>query len=279
MRLVYLLCFLLVSPTLADDAATKISTENISTAEVAANGERVHRVQSQWQAGETLVRVLLPTQLDDSKKHRVLFVLPVEAGVERHYGDGLDEIRRLDLHNRYRLICVAPTFSHLPWFADHPTDPMIRQESYLLRTVLPLIEERYPVSRERSGRLLLGFSKSGWGAFSLLLRNPDVFEKAVAWDAPLMMPEPGKYGSGPIFGSAENFRAYQLTELVRRQAKQLGPSPRLVHLGYDNFRAEHVGFEALLNELNVPHVYQSGPQRKHVWQSGWVEDAVRLLVE
>ncbi len=274
MRLAFCLCLMLSSPAFADDALAKISA-----AEVAANGERVHRVQSQWQAGETLVRVLLPTQIDDSKKHRVLFVLPVEAGIEHRYGDGLDEIRQLDLHNRHRLICVAPTFSHLPWFADHPTDPTIRQESYLLRTVLPLIEERYPVRRERSGRLLLGFSKSGWGAFSLLLRNPDVFEKAAAWDAPLMMAEPGKYGSGPIFGSTENFRGYQLTELLRRQAKPLGPSPRLLHLGYDNFRTEHVGFEALLNELNVPHIYQSGPQRKHVWQSGWVEDAVRLLVD
>ena len=97
MRLVFLLCLMLASPTCADDATTKIAP-----AEVAANGERVHRVQSQWQAGETLVRVLLPAPLDDSKKYRVLFVLPVEAGVEQRYGDGLAEIRRLDLHNRHR---------------------------------------------------------------------------------------------------------------------------------------------------------------------------------
>ena len=67
-----------------------------------------------------------------------------------------------------------------------------------------------PVQTVPAGRLLLGFSKSGWGAFSLLLRHPDVFGRAAAWDAPLMMNKPGPYGSGDIFGTPENFARYQI---------------------------------------------------------------------
>ena len=34
----------------------------------------------------------------------------------------------------------------------------------------------------------------------------------------------------------------------------------------------------LLNQLAIPHVYRDGPQRKHDWHSGWVEEAVGLLL-
>ena len=51
----------------------------------------------------------------------------------------------------------------------------------------------------------IGFSKSGWGAFSLLLRHPEVFGRAAAWDAPLMLEQPNRYGMGAVFGSQENF--------------------------------------------------------------------------
>ena len=40
---------------------------------------------------------------------------------------------------------VAPTFSHLPWYADHPTKPEIRQETYFLKVVVPFIDKTYPV--------------------------------------------------------------------------------------------------------------------------------------
>ena len=44
----------------------------------------------------------------------------------------------------------------LPWYADHPTDVGIRQESYFLKVVLPFVERTYPARTERDGRLLLG---------------------------------------------------------------------------------------------------------------------------
>lgn len=249
----------------------------IGTAEKRKTGELVHRVRSPRQAGETLIRVLTPTELPDAKRCRVVYVLPVEAGEERRYGDGLEEVARLGLQNSTRMIFVAPTFSHLPWYADHPTDQTIQQESYFTKDVVPFVDANYPTTEKAEDRFLLGFSKSGCGAFQLLLRHPAVFGKAVAWDAPLMMDAPGKYGSGPIYGTAENFARYQLTELVRQRADDLKGAPRLMHIGFGNFRSEHEAFERHLMQLNVPHIYVDGPQRKHIWESGWVEPAVRLL--
>jgi hypothetical protein len=242
------------------------------------NGILVHTVRSQFQAGDTMIRVLVPDTPRTGVRLPVVYVLPVEARNESRYGDGLLEVRRHGLQDKFQAIFVAPTFSHLPWYADHPTDTEIRQESYFLKEVVPLVEARYPARSEPDGRFLLGFSKSGWGAFTLLLRHPDVFGKAAAWDAPLMMDRPGKYGSGDIFGTNENFENFRLTDLLKSRAAELGEDARLIHLGYGNFRDEHEAFEALLMDLKLPHRYVDGPKREHRWESGWVPEAVELLL-
>jgi S-formylglutathione hydrolase FrmB len=247
----------------------------------APGGERgiiVERVESEYQAGPTQVRVLLPGRTTTGRLYPVVYVLPVEPGGETRYGDGLLEAQRRGLPDTLQAIFVAPTFADLPWYADHPSNPRLRQETYFLRDVIPRVEARYPARREPSGRLLLGFSKSGWGAYSLLLRHPDLFGKAAAWDAPLMLDRPGRYGSGPIFGSAGNFAEYRVSTLLERQARALGDRPRLILLGYGNFRPDHEAAHALLQRLHVPHVYRDGPQREHVWESGWVAEAAAFLL-
>jgi S-formylglutathione hydrolase FrmB len=271
--------FLAVSGEQAAVAGAEPATPAFSPAHVDAQGIRVHRVQSEYQGAATEIRVLLPDRLEPGKRYPVLYVLPVEALREDRYGDGLDECRRLDLADKYGLICVAPTFSHLPWYADHPADPRIRQEAYFLKVVLPLVESEYPAMAQRDGRLLVGFSKSGWGAFSLLLRHPETFGRAAAWDAPLMMESPGKYGSGAIFGTQENFERYRLTRLLSEKSASLRGPPRLIHLGYGNFREHHEAADRLMRELGIPRVYRDGPKRPHTWNSGWLEEAVALLVQ
>ena len=50
-------------------------------------------------------------------------------------------------------------------------------------------------------------------------------------------------------------------------------------MGYSGFRADHLQAHALLDELKIPHDYRDGPRRSHNWHSGWVSEAVELLVE
>jgi hypothetical protein len=267
------LCFaaaLVAQP--ANDAPT------VSDAKKDADGFLVHEVKSPYQAATTLVRVLLPEKLEKGKSYPCVYVLPVEAGTENRYGDGLKEIKKLNLHNTLNAVFVAPTFSHLPWYADHPTKKDVRQESYFVKVVVPFAEKTYPVGAKPEARLLLGFSKSGWGAYSLLLRHPGTFGKAAAWDAPLMMDRPGKYGSGDIFGTEDNFANYQITKLLEANAEKFQKESRLVLTGYGGFRAEHQKAHDLMEKLKAKHEYRDGPQLKHDWHSGWVKEAAELLL-
>ena len=261
--------------TVVDPAERRVGRARIGDAHRDDDGFLVHEVESEYQAGKTQIRVLLPDRLKEGHRYPVVYTLPVLKLNANRYGTGLKELKKIDAHNRHDIICVTPTFSQMPWYADHPTDPSIRQETHFLDVVVPMVDRTYPVIARPDGRLLLGYSKGGWGAFSLLMRHPEVFERAVAWDAPLTKPGPD---AAAIFGSEENAEQYQVTSLIERRSTQFQDRERLILIGYDTFRRDHRAFHAQLERLNVPHHYRDGPRQKHHWHSGWVSEAVRLLV-
>ncbi|MCA9059759.1 MAG: hypothetical protein KDA85_14730 [Planctomycetaceae bacterium] len=245
---------------------------------------RILSLNSPHQRLPTRVHVVLPesaaSKHEESSRHLfpVLCFLPVEAQDGNRWGSLIEELHQFRIADRHQVICVYPEFADLPWYANHPDNPQLQQEKYLLEDVIPLLESEFPVRRDQAGRFLIGFSKSGWGAWSLLLRHPDLFHQAVAFDAPLMMDAPGKYGSGPMFGTTENFRMYQVSELLRQhQAEVSRQPPRLILIGDGNFRLEHQQIAALAAELQIPLLNVSGQVREHSWQSGWVSPAVELL--
>ena len=127
-------------------------------------GVHLHTVRSRYQSDTTQIRVILPDNVKQGERLASIYVLPVETGLETGYGDGVAEILKNDLHNRFRLIYIAPGFSQLPWYADHPSDAGIQQESYLLRGVIPFVEKFYPVRRQSRQ-----FFLQTWGQFQDLL--------------------------------------------------------------------------------------------------------------
>jgi len=268
-------CLFAVPSTHAQEKELKVE---VSKAARDKDGFFVHEVESPYQKGKTQIYVLTPDNMDDGKKYPVVYVLPVEPGNGTRWGNGLLEIKKLDLHNKLGLIFVMPTFSDWPWYCDHPTDPVLRQETYFLEVVVAFIEKTYPVVPGQPGRLLLGFSKSGWGAFALLLRHPDFFGRAAAWDAPLNMAAPNQFGMGPIFGTQANFEKYQISALLTNQAAKLKTSRRLAMIGYDSFRPHHQAIHEQMARLEIPHEYRDVRQGKHDWRSGWLEGAVKFLV-
>jgi hypothetical protein len=254
-------------------------------ATVDEHGFQSHRIASIHQAGPTTLRILLPDNFDAKKQYRALYVLPVhEEGVSRH-GDGLVEVKKHDYHNKHQLICVAPGYTSKPWFADHDLNPQKQDESHLLKTVIPFVEKRYPVRTDGEGRLLIGFSKSGWGALALLLRNPQLFYRAAGWDIGI------RADTGPVteneraqriareWGTVKNFEANRISNLVKTKGRELGNEARLFYFSTEGTRAiGGVEIHRLLVENKIPHRYVMEPYRKHSWDSGWIPEAMAFLI-
>ncbi|MEX1087834.1 MAG: alpha/beta hydrolase-fold protein [Phycisphaeraceae bacterium] len=243
-------------------------------------GVDVFKVDCPYLGKTSTVEVLLPDKLEEGKKYRTLYVLPVEGGIGGQFGDGLAEVRKADAHNRYGLICVTMSFGSVPWYGAHATDPHIRHEDFIKKVVVPLVESRFPATGKPEDRLLIGFSKSGWGAVSLLLRDPAFWGAACSWDAPLMMDERDlKWGSRKHFGTPEQAAPYVPVTLVKQRAAELAKgSPRLTILGHDLFGPHTRQFHQLLQEKGVPHRYDDSLTLKHHWASGWVAKALEVFL-
>ncbi|MDA0347668.1 MAG: alpha/beta hydrolase-fold protein [Verrucomicrobia bacterium] len=265
-------------------AASLVSASDESF-QVTSEGFQEYRLVSPFQAGDTTLRVLLPDNFDSETIYRVLYVLPVHEDGLCNHGDGLVEVKKHNYHNTHQLICVAPAFTTKPWFADHDLNPHKRDESHLLKTVIPFVDEHYPTQPNADGRLLIGFSKSGWGAIALILRNPKLFGKAVGWDIGI------RADTGPIteeeraeriareWGTVKNFEANRLSNLVKKRGKDLGDKARLFYYSTEGTRAiGGVEIHRLLVENNIPHRYVMEPNRKHAWDTGWIPEAVEFLV-
>jgi S-formylglutathione hydrolase FrmB len=245
-----------------------------------ANGFQDYAVQSNTESTQTEIRVLLPPTLQAGTSYRTVYVLPVEAGLGTQFGDGLKTVKALGVQTTENAIFVEPTFSATPWYADNATNPQIRQETYFVSVVVPFIDQQYPVLAAPAGRLLMGFSKSGWGAFTLLLRNPGVFGRAVDWDTPLDMTSPnGAFDFSQILGTSQNFANYEVSALLKKDAPLLqNQPPRLFMFGYCYYAADLKATDQLMTQLGIPHVYLPGVHRAHDWTSGWVAEAVNLLL-
>ena len=268
------------------ERTTRPAENDVSLIEthVEPNGVIVHSIRSMKQSAPTEIRVLLPDAYSQSRRkhYPTLFVLPVEELDGDRWGDALAEIKNADLHNRYGVICVYPTFSAIPWYADHPTDPGLQQESYLINDVIPFFEQRYRGSRCWQGRSLLGFSKSGWGAWSLLSRNTDQFSRAAAWDAPLLVKQPNKYRMQEVFAGDKHFQQYDLRRSLQSASQsekyhRLTKYERLMHFGYGNFRDQHLEAEQLLDDLKIRRKFVDGPKLDHAWSAEWMDVAMDWL--
>ena len=241
-------------------------------------------VSSAAQQSANAVEVLLPDSFgkDKDKRYRVIYVLPVETGTGGRYGDGMKEIRELNIHNKHDIICVYPTFDTLPWYADHLDHKHRRHAMYLKDVVVPLIEKRYPTMGKPEGRLLLGYSKSGWGAFALLLRHPDVFGGAAAWDSPFGYTDYTRWPKGwtDPFGSEEHFKLNCPMLLLAEHARHFKDNPpRFALLGSANFKKDTAAMHEKMTAAGIPHIHDDTLNVKHDWHSGWVGPAVEHLMK
>lgn len=231
---------------------------------------------SEYQPGPATLRVLCPLR-DPDKPRRVLLMLPVEPGPGQQWGDPIELACEHELARSLDVLIASPSYPDMPWYVDHPLDPGRRQESFLVQDVLGVLREEFAVQAGSGGVLLLGFSKSGWGAFHLLLRHPDVFAAAAAWDAPLVLDPQQNDRQGLLpagLGTLDSVAAL----LEERAVLLQNPSePRLILLGYDLFGPHMQRAHDLLRAMDIPHVFRDDLCIAHRWDAGWVLPAAELL--
>jgi S-formylglutathione hydrolase FrmB len=117
--------------------------------------------------------VVLPTDYDTSPTSRypVLYLL---HGLTGHYSDWLSRTNLADYAAQYRLIVVTPEGND-SWYIDSAGAPSEKYESYILKELIPDVQQRYRTIEARYGRAIAGLSMGGYGAVKFGLKSPATF--------------------------------------------------------------------------------------------------------
>lgn len=207
-------------------------------------------------------QAVLPESYNPTQPHKVIYILPVSVGEDgnaERYGNALEAVR--ESANKHSLICIMPVFSETPWYANG-------QEKQILKTV-QTIDNLYNTVKSPEGRLLIGYSKSGYGACALLLRNPEVFGKAAVFDAPLVSANYGMWGSEKVFKNQKDFERHSFINLL----ESCDYKPNIYLAGCNVFQSDMKRASKILNQP-LPAFYPA-----HRWDSGWVSPAVDYLMQ
>jgi enterochelin esterase-like enzyme len=222
----------------------------------------MHAISSDHQPGEQELFVMLPDHFDPTKTYRVLYVLPVALGRVKDgklpWGNVVKQLEQIDPANKYNIIVCRPSFAADPWFSDP------KQIAYLREVVVPTMEKRYRTPGTPEGRLLMGFSKSGSGAFKIILENADFFGYAASWDGN-MYPE-------------------HLQNIISRTPEKLAPFKernRLVLCGGKNNHWERnvVEYHEMLQKAGVLHTYDDTQHNHHSWDAKWMAPTIEALMK
>jgi Putative esterase len=232
--------------------------------------------------GPQTVRVLTPAHPASGVSHNFLIVLPVEAGLDSTFGDGLATLRALDAQDEYNLTIIEPTFAIDPWYANNPNNPNLQYETFMTKELVPWIKRTLATTGHEQV-WLIGFSKSGLGAQDLILKHPHVFTLAASWDSPFDASSYDQFGddSAANYGTNANFQAnYRLTRaFVHAHRAPFLTTNRIWIGGYGLYQADDSDYDALLNSEGIAHSTETPQYMAHRWDSGWVPIALAALYQ
>jgi enterochelin esterase-like enzyme len=126
---------------------------------------------------EYKMRVYLPDGYKDERQSQfpVVYLLHGAGTDEKWWtGRGGAEVtlNALIARGQIRPSIVVMPGNGANWYVDSPGE---KAESAILDELLPYIEAKYRVSKERSARIIGGLSMGGYGALNLALKNADKF--------------------------------------------------------------------------------------------------------
>jgi len=131
------------------------------------------RLQSKLINATLPYNVILPVDYDTSTTTRypVLYLL---HGLFGHYSDWATRTNVADYAGNYRMIIIMPEGND-NWYTDSASVATDKYESYILKELIPDVDQRYRTIDARYGRSIAGLSMGGYGAIKFGLKSPETF--------------------------------------------------------------------------------------------------------
>lgn len=125
--------------------------------------------------------------------------------------------------------------------------------------------------------VLVGFSKSGLGAWNIAHTIPDRIAGTIIFDAPVARDALPPWNTAVFYASNA---AWQKDLPIRHIAEFRAAMPashKLILVSGESFHDEMSQLSQALDEAGVVHRFLPRPDLQHHWQSGWLAEALARL--
>lgn len=220
------------------------------------------------------IDVIKPSSWDSGNIYKRVFALPAIAKGNENVAD---DFIAGDYANLYNVVIIIPYVkSNEPWFGTK-NDNTSLQETFLTKVVTQFSEDELACSSARNDTFVIGYSKTGNSAYSLILRNPTVFGYACAWDAAFSV-EWDNYGQSANYGTEAHWRTFNPLDILSANVASVNDSERLVLLGYQSYQSDQTAMQSALNSASVDFHFNAEDTNDHSWGGGWLENGMSELM-
>ncbi len=129
-----------------------------------------------------------------------------------------------------------------------------------------------------SSIILIGFSKSGLGAWNITRTIPDYISGTIIFDAPVAREELPPWGTAPFYMNNESWLRDLPVRTVKEFESVVPAAHKLVLISGENFHDEMTMLAHAMSGTTVSHVFLPRPEMEHHWRSGWVEEGLNVLL-
>lgn len=239
-------------------------------------------------------RVLLPPDYEQNipRRYPVIYLL---HGLTGHFDDWEKRTKLSSYAREAGFIIVMPEGND-GWYTDSGVVAEDKYESYIIKELVPEVDQKFRTMPERSRRAIAGLSMGGYGSLKFGIKYPEKFVVVGSFSGALMAPSLSvkslKGGWKALEDSIANVfgaddapvrKANDIFGLVRLlDAQQIKALPFLyLDCGTeDGLIQANRDFAALLSEKKIPHEYRQRPG-KHDWiyWDSQVQEFLRLATK
>ena len=127
--------------------------------------------------------------------------------------------------------------------------------------------------------VLVGFSKSGLGAWNLARSIPDIVSATIIFDAPVAREHLPPWGTDAFYANDTEWQRDLPANTIQSFASAMPTSHQLVLISGEGFHDEMRTLSQALDEAGLAHAFLPRPHMKHHWNSGWIEEGLNTLLE
>lgn len=124
--------------------------------------------------------------------------------------------------------------------------------------------------------ILVGFSKSGLGAWNIARAIPEHIAGTIIFDSPVALDTPMR-GALPFYADNPSWHADLPIRTIETFRTSLSDNHRLVLISGPCFHDHMSKLSTSLSQIGHDHVFISRRHLKHHWNSGWIEDGLDTL--